>query len=145
MDRYVPNYGDLENFRYERLVRTKSRAYQIVCWQGYLGTHEFFLGRTFRGWIILLFTTLSFLSFFIDFLLGFVLLVCVISINMVNIRYIASTDPNSDIYGDECGPIFYSLHMISRFSLLWDTNFWEGKDPTDPDVKMEGEEGYSKI
>ena len=39
-EKYVPNYGDLERFRYERLIRTKSRAYQIACWQGYLGTHE---------------------------------------------------------------------------------------------------------
>ncbi|QRZ61574.1 hypothetical protein [Rothia sp. ZJ932] len=59
-----PRYEDFDDFRSEPLIRARFRAYQIACWQGYLGTHEFFLGHSLRGWGILLFTSvLSTLSF----------------------------------------------------------------------------------
>lgn len=131
--KYVPNYGDLERFRYERLVRTKSRAYQIACWQGYLGTHEFFLGRTIRGWAILLYTMLSAGSFLADWKLGLLMVMSVVAFNVASIKAIAKSDPNDEIYGELCGSLFYSLHILGSMSILWGTNFWKGKEPTDAD------------
>lgn len=132
MHSYVPCYGDLDDFRYEPLIRTKSRAYQIACWQGYLGTHEFFLGRSLRGWATALFTFCSAVALFSEPLLGVPMLLGVIGLNIASIRSIAATEPNSELYGKPCGTVFYSLHVISRFSLLWGVNFWKGQEPTDP-------------
>lgn len=133
MAEYIPNYGDLDNFRYEPLIRTKSRAYQIACWQGYLGTHEFFLGRYVRGWCILGFTFLSVISAILEPVLGIPLIICVILLNIMCVRYIADTDPYDSLYGDYCGPIFHGIHMISKLSFLWGVNYWGDKTPTDPE------------
>lgn len=129
---YVPNYGDLDNLRYERLLRTRSRAYQMACWQGYLGTHEFFLGRTWRGWATLLFTMVAACSFIVEWLLGLALIVCVVGLNMVAVRAIAASDPDAPPYGEPCGAMFQSVHMLAANSIAWDLNFWKGKEPTDP-------------
>ena len=131
-EKYVPNYGDLERFRYERLIRTKSRAYQMACWQGYLGTHDFFLGNNLRGWATLLLTMATASLLVYEWILGLLLLILVIGLNITAVRAIAASDPNSDIYGEECGPVFHSLHMVSSFSIMWDINLWKGKTPTDP-------------
>lgn len=129
---YVPNYGDLDDFQYERLVRTKSRSYQIACWQGYLGTHEFFLGRSLRGFAILSISYISFMALIWNILLGVPCLILVISLYLRNIRKIAESDPNGALYGEICGPVFYAFHVVGNFSILWDVNFWKGKTPTDP-------------
>lgn len=128
---YVPNYGDLDDFRYERLPRTKSRTYQLACWQGYLGTHEFFLGRSLRGWAVLLYSTASLGMFMYSWILGVLMVLGVAALNLVSVRAIAATDPESDIYGEPCGATFQSIQMITARGLLWDTNFWKGKEPTD--------------
>lgn len=131
-EKYVPNYGDLERFQYERLIRTKSRAYQMACWQGYLGTHDFFLGNSLRGWATLLLAMATVPLLVYEWILGLLLLILVIGLNITAVRAIAASDPNSDIYGEECGPVFHSLHMVSSFSIMWDINLWKGKTPTDP-------------
>ncbi|WP_346875516.1 hypothetical protein [Rothia sp. (in: high G+C Gram-positive bacteria)] len=131
-EKYVPNYGDLERFRYERLIRTKSRAYQMACWQGYLGTHDFFLGNNLRGWATLLLAMATVPLLVYEWILGLLLLILVIGLNITAVRAIAVSDPNSDIYGEECGPVFHSLHMVGSFSIMWDINLWKGKTPTDP-------------
>lgn len=133
--KYIPNYGDLENFRYERLTRTKSRAYQIACWQGYLGTHEFFLGRSIRGWVILLYTMLSAGSFLVDWKLGLLMVVSVVGLNVASVKTIAKSSPDDEIYGDLCGSLFHSFHMLGSRSIVWGTNFWKGKEPTDADTR----------
>lgn len=129
---YVPNYGDLDDFQYERLVRTKSRAYQIACWQGYLGTHEFFLGQSLKGFIIWFITVASFITLLFEWLLGIPCLILVGALYLRSIRKIAESDPNGALYGEICGPVFYAFHVVGNFSILWDMNFWKGKTPTDP-------------
>ncbi|WP_237218531.1 hypothetical protein, partial [Rothia nasimurium] len=131
-EKYVPTYGDLDRFRYERLIRTKSRAYQIACWQGYLGTHNFFLGNTLKGWATLLLTMAAASLLIIEWLLGLLLLACVIGLNVAAVRALAASDPASEAYGEECGAVFHGLHMVSSLSIMWDTNLWKGKTPTDP-------------
>lgn len=131
-EKYVPNYGDLERFRYERLIRTKSRTYQMACWQGYLGTHDFFLGNNLRGWAALLLTMTTASLLVYEWILGLLLLILVICLNITAVRAIAASDPASAIYGQECGAVFHSLHMVSSFSITWDINLWKGKTPTDP-------------
>lgn len=128
----MPNYGDLERFRYERLIRTKSRTYQIACWQGYLGTHEFFLGNSAKGWATLTLTMVAVSSAFYEWWLGLILIISVIGLNIAAVQHIAATDPTSDIYGKECGPVFHGFHMVGPLSLMWDVNFWKDEPPTDP-------------
>lgn len=131
-EKYVPNYGDLERFRSERLIRTKSRTYQIACWQGYLGSHEFFLGNRAKGGATLTLTMVAAGSAFYEWWLGLILILSAIGLNVIAVRRIAATDPASNIYGEKCGPLFHSFHIVGSLSLMWDVNFWRDQIPTDP-------------
>ncbi|MDY6051821.1 MAG: hypothetical protein SPI83_05355, partial [Rothia sp. (in: high G+C Gram-positive bacteria)] len=107
-------------------------AYQIACWQGYHGTHEFFLGNTFKGWATLLLTVAAAGLLIYGWILGLLLLILAICLNIAAVRAIAASDPSSDIYGEECGAVFHSLHTMSLFSIIWGINLWKDKTPTDP-------------
>lgn len=131
MSKYVPNYGDLDHFSYQRVVRTKSRTYQMACCQGYLGTHEFFLGHSLRGWSILSFTMLTAGSFRYSWELGLVLLLFVAAINYGNVQAIARSDPQDEAYGQECGSTFHSLTALTTRNIFWGINYWKGQEPTD--------------
>ena len=53
MPESVPCFGDLDLPRggttpTDRMRRTKSRAHQLCVWEGFLGTHDLFLGRWLR-------------------------------------------------------------------------------------------------
>lgn len=75
------------------------RAYQIACWQGYFSPHEFFLGRSLRGWVILIYATASAESFFFNWLLGLCIVLGVVGIDLLSILAIALTDPEEGPYG----------------------------------------------
>lgn len=130
--KYIPHYGDLDRMRYEPLLRTKSRAYQMVCWQGFLGTHEFFLSRSLRGWGYLLFSTATLGSFIWSWELGILLVVINAGITWASIKMVATSSPNHEIYSGTCEPIFQGIHMLSQRSILWNINFWQNQEPTDP-------------
>ena len=132
MKKYVPNYGDLDNFAHQKVIRTKSRAYQMACWQGYLGTHEFFLGHSLRGWCIFGFTLFTASSFRYSWELGLVLVLFVAAINYGYVQAIAQSDPEDEIYGQECGGTFHSLTALTSRNIFWGINYWKGQEPSDP-------------
>lgn len=130
---YIPQYGDLDPLIHkgESLPRTKSGAYQIACWSGWSGAHEFYLGRNLRGFMHLALTIVSVGFLFRNIWIGIILILLNAIVVYVAIQRIAKSSPKDSIYSGRVKSGFHPFGFLFARGLLWDTDLWKGKRPAD--------------